>query len=42
MQELLYLAARIIRTGRRFKLAFGRQCLVKEIFSTLYDQLAYG
>lgn len=41
MQELMYLAARIIRTGRRIKLAFGRQCRTMAIFEELYDQLAY-
>ncbi len=42
MQELMYLAARVVRTGRRIKLAFGRQCRVKPIFDQLYDRLAYG
>ena len=40
MQELMYLAARLIRTGRRLKLAFGRSCLVVPIFRRLYRQLA--
>ncbi len=40
MQELMYLAARLIRTGRRLKLAFGRSCLVVPIFRRLYLQLA--
>jgi hypothetical protein len=40
MQELMYLAARLIRTGRRLKLAFGRRCLVTPIFRRLYLQLA--
>jgi hypothetical protein len=40
MQELMYLAARLIRTGRRLKLAFGRSCLVVPIFRRLYWQLA--
>ncbi len=40
MQELMYLAARLIRTGRRLKLAFGRRCLVTPIFRRLYRQLA--
>lgn len=42
MQELMYLAARIIRTGRRVKLAFGRQCPVITLFEGLYDRLVYG
>ena len=40
MQELMYLAARIIHTGRRVKLTFGRQCSVVPLFEGLYDQLA--
>ncbi len=40
MQELMYLAARLIRTGRRLKLAFGRGCLAVPIFRRLYLQLA--
>lgn len=40
MQELMYLAARLIRTGRRLKLAFGRTCLAVPIFRRLYLQLA--
>lgn len=42
MQELMYLAARVVRTGRRIKLAFGRQCQVKPIFDQLYARLVYG
>ncbi|MFQ5652808.1 MAG: IS1380 family transposase [bacterium] len=42
MQEIIYLAVRMIATGRRLKLAFGRNCTVVEIFSRLYQQLAYG
>jgi len=40
MQELIYLAARLIRTGRRLKLAFGRGCQVVPIFRRLYLRLA--
>ncbi len=40
MQELMYLAARLVRTGRRLKLAFGRSCLAVPIFQRLYLQLA--
>jgi len=40
MQELMYLAARLIRSGRRLKLAFGRSCLVVPIFRRLYLRLA--
>ncbi len=41
MQELMYLAARFIETGRRLKLAFARRCVAVEIFATLYRRLAY-
>lgn len=40
MQELMYLAARPIYTGRRIKLAFGFGCPVVCIFRRLYWQLA--
>ena len=42
MQELMYLAARFIETGRRLKLGFTRRCLAVEIFDALYRRLAYG
>ncbi len=42
MQELMYLAARFIETGRRLKLGFGRRCVAVEIFCDLYHRLAYG
>jgi hypothetical protein len=41
MQELMYLAARLIHTGRRLKLAFGFGCPVVPIFRRLYTRLAY-
>jgi len=40
LQELMYLAARLIDTGRRIKLAFGFDCPVVPIFQRLYVQLA--
>ena len=40
MQELMYLAARLIHTGRRLKLAFGYSCPVVPIFRRLYARLA--
>jgi len=40
MQELMYLAARLIHTGRRLKLAFGYGCPVVSIFRRMYTQLA--
>ena len=40
MQELIYLAARLVRTGRRLKLVFGAQCPAVTIYRALYLQLA--
>jgi hypothetical protein len=40
MQELMYLAARLIYTGRRIKLAFGFACPAVPVFRRLYAQLA--
>ena len=40
MQELIDVAARLIRSGRRLKLAFGFACPVVAIFRRLYAQLA--
>lgn len=42
MQELMYLAGRMVETGRRLKLALGRYCPAAAIFQRLYEQLAYG
>lgn len=42
MQELMYLAGRMVQTGRRLKLALGRHCPAAAIFQRLYEQLAYG
>ena len=42
MQELMYLAARMIESGRRLKLALGRHCASVEVFQKLYVHLAYG
>jgi hypothetical protein len=42
MQELMYLAGRMVETGRRLKLALGRHCPAAAIFQRLYEQLAYG
>jgi hypothetical protein len=39
MQELMYLAARLIYTGQRLKLAFGFHCPGVPIFRRLYAQL---
>ena len=40
MQTLMYVAARLIHTGRRLKLAFGYRCAVVPIFRRLYQRLA--
>jgi hypothetical protein len=42
MQELMYLAARIIRTARTIKLVFGKGCRALDAFTHVYDKLAYG
>ncbi len=39
MQELMYVAARLIRTGRRLKLAFGWGCPALPVYRRLYAQL---
>jgi hypothetical protein len=42
IQELMYLAARLVKTGRRLKLIFGRHCPAFDAFQTLYTRLACG
>jgi hypothetical protein len=42
MQELMYLAARLVRTGRRLKLVFSRHCQAFEAFRTAYTRFACG
>jgi hypothetical protein len=42
IQELMYLAARVIRTGRRLKLLFSRLCRAFEAYQTVYRRFAYG
>jgi len=42
MQELMYLAARLVRTGRRLKLVFSRHCPAFEAFRTVYTRFACG
>jgi len=41
MQELMYLAARIIKTGHRVKLSFGKGCRALHAFESVYQRLAY-
>jgi len=42
IQELMYLAARLVKTGRRLKLMFSRHCPAFDAFQTLYMRLACG
>ena len=39
IQELIYLAARLISTGRRLKLRFSRYCPAFEAFTAVYSRL---
>lgn len=42
MQELIYLAARLVKTGRRLKLLFSRRCPGFGAFHAVYNRLACG
>uniref|UniRef100_UPI003AF7201A IS1380 family transposase n=1 Tax=Thiolapillus sp. TaxID=2017437 RepID=UPI003AF7201A len=42
MQELMYVAARIIKTARTIKISFGRGCRSLQAFDAVYRKLAYG
>ena len=42
IQELMYLAARVITTGRRMKLRFSKHCSGYHAFEATYQQLATG
>lgn len=42
IQELMYLAARLVKTGRRLKLIFSRHCPAFDAFQALYARLACG
>jgi hypothetical protein len=42
MQELMYLAARLIETGHRLKIVFSRYCPGFEAFKAVYGRLAWG
>lgn len=42
MQELMYVAVRVVHSARCVKLQFGKGCRVVEIFSELYSRLAYS
>jgi Transposase DDE domain group 1 len=40
MQELMYMAARLVKTGRRLKLVFSRHCPAFEAFRTVHTRLS--
>jgi hypothetical protein len=40
VQELMYLAARMVKTGHRLKLIFSRHCPAFGAFEALYARLA--
>lgn len=42
MQELMYVAAHFVRTGRTLKLVFGQGCRAVCIYHALYNKLAFG
>jgi Transposase DDE domain group 1 len=42
MQELMYLAGRLVKTGRRLKLVFSRHCPAFAAFRTVYGRFAIG
>lgn len=42
IQELMYLAGRLVKTGRRVKLVFSRHCPALGAFRTVYWRLACG
>ena len=42
LQEIIYLAARIISSGRRLKLRFSRHCPAFEVFDKLYSRFSVG
>ena len=42
IQELMYLAGRLVKTGRRLKLLFGRHCPAFGAFQAVYHRLACG
>lgn len=41
LQKLMYLAAKVVRTGRQLKLCFSRYCPQFSIFEKLYHPLVY-
>ena len=42
IQELMYLAARLVKTGRRLKLVFSRHCPAFEAFLSIHTRFTCG
>ena len=42
MQELMYLATRVVRTARYLRLVFGKSSRTVDAFTEVYEKLAYG
>lgn len=42
IQELIYLAARLVKSGQRLRLRFGRICPVFDCFDRVYERIALG
>lgn len=42
IQELMYVAARVVQSGRYLKLCFGKGCRSVDAFTEVYHKLAYG
>jgi len=42
MQELMYVAARIVKSARYVTISFGKGCRSLHAFETVYNRLAYG
>jgi len=42
IQEIIYLAARLIRSGHRLKLRFGRICPAFGAFDRVYERISFG
>lgn len=42
MQELMYVAARVVKTSRSIKLTFGKDCRALLAYTCVYEKLAYG
>lgn len=42
MQEMMYLAVRVVRSARRYRLSFGKGCCCLSIFERIYGKLASG